>query len=159
MKVEKRKKIIGWTVAVIYMAVLLRLTVFRSDIFENDLFVNGCVHYLPLDNYIEILQDRQYFVFLYLFVGNIIWFMPFGFLLPFLTGRPKTVPMIVVFGFLLSFVIEFSQFAFGTGDSELDDLVLNTLGALLGFLIYRVYLRRKMKAGTRESGDHDDAQN
>ena len=157
MTVEKRKKIIGWVIAIVYMAVLLRITVFRSDFLKHDLFTNGCLHYLPLDNYMQMLRDREYFVFLYLFVGNIIWFIPFGFLLPFLTGRPKTVPMILLSGFLLSFAIEFSQYAFGTGDTELDDLVLNTLGTLLGFLIYRVYTHRKKKADELETGGRDDA--
>ncbi len=84
--------------------------------------------------------------------------MPFGFLLPFLTGRPKSIGMIAVFGFLLSLAIEFSQYMFGTGYSELDDLLLNTVGTLIGFLIYRAYAHKRMKTDKRETESADAAE-
>lgn len=46
--------------------------------------------------------------------------------------------MMLLFGLLFSLVIEFSQFAFGTGESELDDLILNTFGAFIGFKLFRL---------------------
>ena len=43
-------------------------------------------------------------------------------------------------GFLLSLSIETAQFVLGSGVSELDDLILNTLGALLGHLGTALFL-------------------
>ena len=74
------------------------------------------------------LEDKG--AFIYLFFGNIIWFVPFGFLLKRLTRM--TAGKIIFLGFLLSLFIETTQFIFGTGVSEIDDLLLNTLGAAIG---------------------------
>lgn len=52
----------------------------------------------------------------------------------------------VLCGFFLSFVIEFLQFMLGTGVSELDDLILNTVGALIGFIIYQK-VKKKLRRG------------
>jgi glycopeptide antibiotics resistance protein len=141
----KRKSVIGWAVAVVYVAALLRLTVFRPQLFEADLFARGSISLIPLQNYLELLGERQYLYALYLFAGNIAWFMPFGFLLPYLTGQPKKAGEILLVGFLLSLMIEFLQFGLGTGESELDDLLLNTLGALFGFMVHRAFMRRKTR--------------
>lgn len=40
----------------------------------------------------------------------------------------------VLFAFLLSFFIEFMQFAFSSGNTEMSDLVFNVLGAAIGAL-------------------------
>ena len=47
-------------------------------------------------------------------------------------GKCRNLLWAAVYGFLLSFLIETMQFVFGTGYSEPDDLILNTLGAWLG---------------------------
>ena len=54
----------------------------------------------------------------------------------------------VLVGFILSLIIETAQFVLGSGISELDDLILNTLGALPGYLgttfcLYRFSKRTK----------------
>lgn len=138
---NKKTKIIGWIIGVFYILLLFKLTVFRHDFMHYGLFTNGLLRLIPFENYLKILNEYGYLYFIYLFGGNIVWFIPFGFLLPYLTGKPKTPAFAILFGLLLSFVIEFSQFAFGTGESELDDLILNTLGVFLGFLLFR-YINR-----------------
>lgn len=144
---EKRIKIIGWIIGAFYILLLFKLTVFRHDFMQYGLFTNGILRLIPFEHYMKILMNYGYLYFIYLFGGNIVLFIPFGFLLPFLTGKPKTPALIILFGFLLSFVIELSQYAFGTGESELDDLILNTFGVFLGFLLFRYinrhFLRRK----------------
>ena len=44
----------------------------------------------------------------------------------------------ILYGFFLSLLIETMQFVFGTGVSELDDVILNTLGVYLGTNSYRI---------------------
>ena len=79
--------------------------------------------------------------FAFLFVGNVACFMPFGFGLPALTPlRRAVVPLC----FLGSLLIEVLQWAFGTGVSQVEDVLLNTFGAALGYALFRV-----VHAGTR----------
>ena len=125
--VSKRK--ILCLIFIVYLAVLLRITVFRSGFNLINVFSGGEINLVPILDLIKVfLADKRAFV--YLFFGNIIWFVPFGFLLKKLT-RIATAK-IIFFGFLLSLFIEVMQFIFGMGVSEIDDLLLNTLGTVIG---------------------------
>ena len=113
-----------------YLAVILRITVFRSGFGTHALFT-GTVNLTVFAAYLPLLQSRDWGAFVYLFFGNIVWFVPFGFLLRrFGCSLPRTL----LLGFALSLAIETLQFVFATGFSELDDLILNTAGACLGAL-------------------------
>ncbi len=139
-----KRKILLWTVFVSYLLVLLCITVFRSGFGSYSLF-SGTIVWVPFVSLFEILQ-RDAAHFIYLFAGNLIWFVPFGLLLPPLTGcRAVTV----LLAFLLSLVIETLQFVFGTGVSEVEDFILNTLGAAVGYSLYLGlrHLRANRKEG------------
>lgn len=71
-------------------------------------------------------------------LGNIALFIPLGFLLP-VNGRVFRSCFLTVFmGFLLSAAIEASQYFWKLGLCELDDVLHNTWGALLGYCFYRL---------------------
>jgi glycopeptide antibiotics resistance protein len=72
-------------------------------------------------------------------LGNIIIFVPFGFLLPLIVTRKFKIFSIVTLSFLLSLVLELVQFFSGIGSFDVDDLILNTFGALLGFRILNIF--------------------
>ena len=72
---------------------------------------------------------------------NVLLFVPLGFLLAALCEGKRTVhPFIMVV--LASFTIEVTQFLTRRGVFELSDLVLNSLGGLIGVLIIAVPHRR-----------------
>jgi glycopeptide antibiotics resistance protein len=133
------KKAVLWAVFWVYLAVLLRITVFRSGFGSHGLF-SGEIVWIPFQDIFSLVKTSLGY-FLYLFVGNIIWFVPFGFLLPRLIGWGAQV---IGYTFLLSLVIETLQFIFGTGVSEVEDLILNTLGGSVGYGI--VWMLRRKKA-------------
>ena len=58
--------------------------------------------------------------------------------------------MFFVFAFLFSFVIETVQYAFSLGVSETDDVINNTLGALLGYLITYLFYKLLNKSGEKQ---------
>lgn len=83
------------------------------------------------------LRDKAFvdqYVLLFNFIGNILLFIPFGFLIRYKSARIKT-PAIVVLAFLLSCSIETIQYLFLCGVTDIDDVLLNTLGAYIGCLI------------------------
>ena len=67
--------------------------------------------------------------------GNVAAFFPFGFLLPVILGRRCGLPAALLTGCLFSLVIEMTQFYTRTGSFDVDDILLNTLGAGLGYLL------------------------
>lgn len=83
------------------------------------------------------LRDKAFvdqYVLLYNFIGNILLFIPFGFLIRYKTSIFKT-PAIVALAFLFSCSIETTQYVFLCGVTDIDDVLLNTLGAYIGCLI------------------------
>ena len=121
-----------WALLMLYLLVLLRITVFRSDFGTHPLFADGKILWIPFVSLYKILRNSLS-RFLYLFIGNLIWFVPLGLVLPALIPCGKKV---IGYGFLLSLIIEFSQLMFGTGVTEMEDLILNTLGTAMGYGLY-----------------------
>ena len=72
--------------------------------------------------------------------------MPFGTFLPIYYERCRKLQYTVFYSFELSLVVEILQLVFKVGSLDVDDLILNTIGGLLGFLIYDVVKKiiRKM---------------
>lgn len=124
---------------ILYLVILFRITVFRAGFSFENLLKNGTINITLFQGYLPILEGGHWFRFLYLFVGIIIWFAPFGAYLQFRQHQRKVekIGAIVLLGFFLSLNIESLQYVFGTGFSELDDLILNTLGAWVGALLCR----------------------
>lgn len=124
----------------IYAAVVLRITVFRSSFTLQDLCQNGKIILTLFEGYIDLIRRGDWFAFTYLSVGNIVWFVPFGMYLQYM-GISRRLFQTALYGFLFSLLIESMQFVFGTGFSELDDLVLNTLGAWIGGAVVKAFRR------------------
>ncbi len=84
--------------------------------------------------------------FLINLVGNVVVFMPFGFLVPVMYREQRkdvvyrghyfrSMLFVLLLGFLFSLVIEFIQLVTKVGCFDVDDLLLNTSGVLLGYII------------------------
>ena len=69
---------------------------------------------------------------------NILLYIPLGYLLHYAFPRLKWW-MIVVTGFLLSGLTETIQLFFKLGLCEVDDLISNTMGTVIGVGAYRAY--------------------
>ena len=136
--------IISKIIFALYMAVLLCITVIRPWNGSYHLFA-GSLNTTVLVDYIDIFKNSIP-VFIYLFGGNIIWFVPFGIYLTFFKRMP--IGMTVLYGFLLSLFIEVMQFVLGAGISEINDLILNTAGAATGALIGPALRSRVFEKGS-----------
>lgn len=80
------------------------------------------------------------------FVLNIIMLIPFGMYLPFLSRKIRSIKQAARLGLYVSLSFELTQLAIrillGSGRStDINDLIANTLGAVIGFLLIRQLLR------------------
>lgn len=75
--------------------------------------------------------------FFYHVAGNLVWFVPFGLLAPQVWPRLRRPSRLAAAAAGLSFGIELGQFLLATGATDIDDLLLNTLGAVLGWRLCR----------------------
>lgn len=69
-------------------------------------------------------------------IGNIGMFVPSGIVLPIIYKKLDTFAKVTSVGALISLSIEILQLPFFTRTSDIDDLILNTLGCAVGYLIY-----------------------
>ena len=91
-------------------------------------------------------EERVYrFALITNLFGNVIGFIPYGFILPVIAHKCRNGLFIVASGFSLSLLVETVQLIAKVGCFDVDDLILNTLGAAIGYMLFAVcnYLRRK----------------
>lgn len=69
-------------------------------------------------------------------VGNLVLFVPFGLLAPMLYKGFKQLKRVLFAAMLFSLSVECSQYLLKVGVFDVDDIILNTTGAGIGFAIY-----------------------
>ena len=72
----------------------------------------------------------------FMFLGNILLFVPMGVFLP-IIWKTITFKRIIGIGFLISIILEIIQPVLGRS-FDVDDLIMNTLGTIIGYLLVRL---------------------
>lgn len=82
-------------------------------------------------------------------LGNIVMFIPLGVFLPLLYDKFKSIKKTVIFAILMSISIETIQFFVRyIGEfrsSDIDDVILNTIGAFIGIAVFKKVTAAKIK--------------
>ena len=141
MSVKKQdnrlKKIYFWGF-VVYLAAVLYITVFSREPGERRFDME------PFRSYILLIRDRNYFYAGQIFL-NILMTVPYGFLLPGLNVKYRSLRKVTFMGLGFSAAIETIQYITCRGLFEFDDLFNNTLGASVGYIIFVVLHRKIIK--------------
>lgn len=131
-----------------YLYLLVKILVFKDlpllRIGELKLNFGGAqerpANLIPFKSILPYLLGEKGFLIAFLnLVGNILALVPLGFIVPYLftnTGWKK----VLVLAFVSGFIIEFVQFLLKIGIFDIDDVLLNGLGVIIGFWTYTVYL-------------------
>lgn len=91
--------------------------------------------YLRVNININLIPFKDIFSNFIQYVENIILFIPLGFLLPILWAKFEKRYLTFIIGLLFSLAIEISQlFCFRATD--IDDLLMNTFGTVVGYYLY-----------------------
>lgn len=83
---------------------------------------------------------------------NVILFLPLGFLVPLFCEKFRSFRAVLKLGLICSLFVEFAQ-VFTYRLSDINDLITNTLGALLGYRLARVVLQKKDRSAILQSRD------
>lgn len=70
--------------------------------------------------------------------GNILAFIPLGLLVPIILRSFENIRRIFLLGVGTSLTIELIQFIFRVGAFDIDDILLNAAGAIVGYSFYRL---------------------
>ena len=77
-------------------------------------------------------------------VGNVMAFAPFGFLLPIVSSQNRDFLSVALYSVELSFGVELVQLTFQVGIFDVDDVIMNTTGCIIGYVCF-ILLRKKLK--------------
>lgn len=91
-----------------------------------------------------------------LVVENVLLFVPYGFVCSWTFQWARNFFRCMAFGAVTSFLVEWLQLVTGRGFFQIDDILTNTLGAVLGFLLYWlvtvfVFLFKRMFPGRQKT--------
>lgn len=130
----------GWVLFLMYLALLVYFLFFAESFGRTDPKTRGYSYNLvPFKEisrfwiYREKLGIRAMMLNI---VGNIVAFMPCGFFLPIVSRRSKKWYNTVIISFMFSLFVETIQLISRVGSFDVDDLLLNTAGGILGFVLY-----------------------
>ena len=94
----------------------------------------------PFEGIYSSLTHSNFMYSLRNIVGNILLFMPLGFSIP-LRFKVNKFWRVILLGFFTSCLVEVIQLFTSIRSFDVDDLILNTLGAIIGFVLYRLLIK------------------
>ena len=139
MKKRRIIEIISKICFVIYMIVLVYFLLLSDGFGRTQRYQEYHFNLIPLQEIIRFVKYREYIDFFSVIVnllGNVVAFMPFGALIRWVINRKVRWYQAMGYTFLFSLSVELLQLAAKVGVFDVDDLLLNTLGGLLGFWVY-----------------------
>ena len=130
-----------------YMILVLMLTTFRDTYFPWQLVFNfnrplSDVNLVFMKETWKLVYAPSRLDFFYNSFGNILCLVPFRTLFPIVFSKNQSFVKTVLTGLLFSISLETLQFLLETGVSDIDDVFFNTCGAILGYLIYRLFRKK-----------------
>lgn len=147
--VIKTVKIIAAVIMFIYILVLI-LILFRSSSraidFTLEEYIKSYTNFIPFKTiglYISMLSEpgRNTVATLNLF-GNLLLFVPFGMLVPTLSNYlSKFIPYSLIL-FITLISVETLQLVLRRGNFDVDDIILNAIGAFVSFAIWKLLVGR-----------------
>ena len=146
---KRRIKHLGAMLFVIYILLLIYFLFFSEEYgrvaAEERIYRYNLIPFVEIRRFWIYREQLGVFAVITNLLGNVIGFIPYGFILPVIARKCRSGFFIILSGFGISLLVETIQLITKVGCFDVDDLMLNTLGAALGYLAFAVcnYLRRK----------------
>lgn len=121
-----------WCVAAVYLLAFAKIVIFKNGFTTNF----RSLSLLPFEFIGDFFRaETSLDILLKNTLGNIAIFIPMGILLPTLFDGIDFKKSVLIC-FFTSLTVEVTQYIVGFGMTDIDDLILNTLGATFGSLLY-----------------------
>ena len=128
------KKMLLYAIFTCYLVVVFGATMLsRGSVWQGSAQLHLFYSYREAWNSFSATEWRN-------IILNILLFVPFGFLLPFVSKYFKTFWKTYLAGLGFTLVIETVQFLLKKGIFEVDDIFNNFLGAVIGYGCYRIFI-------------------
>lgn len=139
---------------IIYIAIVLLITLYPLPITREKVAGAKGVNFIPVMNewkeYLESFRRGKSFMRNHVMqniFGNILLFIPFGTLLPIVSTKFRSFGKIFLGALLFSLSIEILQWVSRQYEVyrsvDIDDVILNVIGAVIGFALMRLFVKIK----------------
>ena len=138
-QVDDGTYVVGWCMFVVYLLSLAYFLFFAEATGRTFTERNYQYNLIPFHEIRRFLIYRRQLgtaaVALNL-VGNVMAFVPFGLFLPILVKRVQSLGKTLLLGFDFSLLVEIVQLFSKVGSFDVDDVILNTLGVCIGYVLF-----------------------
>ncbi|MBR2045373.1 MAG: VanZ family protein [Agathobacter sp.] len=139
---KKKRSLLKWVCFLAYLLFLGYLLFYSAgfDRVEHEDYRYNLVLFQEIGRYYYYgIRSGNWNLFILNVIGNIVVFMPIGMFLPSLFFRCKNIFFTTILSLELSLCVELVQLITKVGSFDVDDLLLNTLGGVCGFIVYSIY--------------------
>lgn len=150
MNETRSKKRIVITLLFILYVIMLLFMVLLMDRSGKDEYQYNLVLFDEIKRYFRYREQVGNWIFLRNILGNVVGFIPMGACWPYVFPRMRNPVLVTLVCFEWSLVIESTQLFFRIGSFDVDDLLLNTLGGIIGCVIYYAWMAVWRKAHVKK---------
>ena len=130
----KASKILLWGIFLIYTVIVLGATfIHRTPVMYENINLHIFSSYIKVWNRFSLLELRN-------IIFNILMFLPLGFVLPLLFKKCEKFYITYFLGLCMTISIEVLQLISKRGIFEIDDIINNTLGCMIGYGVVMIFL-------------------
>lgn len=143
MRTRKERRIWG-ILLVVYLLLLVYFLLFCRAFGRNPGFQEYRYNLIPFREIVRFYTFWKQVGLISAFLnlaGNLAGFVPLGFLVPMVVRRMQSWTRMVKLGFLVTLILEFFQLVLKAGIFDVDDILLNTVGTLIGYQIFWIFNR------------------
>jgi len=104
--------------------------------FRNNEISYNLIPFKTIHGYIVTFNKNGLDIWFFNLFGNVLAFIPMGLLLPLITEKARGFKRIIIVTLATSITIEIVQLWLKLGIADIDDVILNTLGGLIGYFLF-----------------------
>jgi glycopeptide antibiotics resistance protein len=161
-----QKRLIPACILIAYSALLVKLLVFKINLvkighmrFKFTDHGTGPANFVPFKTILPYLRgEHGWFIAAINLVGNMVLFAPIGLIVPFV-WRKMTWRNTFILAVGSGLAIEGMETVFRVGIFDIDDIILNGLGVMIGYYIFRVTWAsvRAQRHGCLDDASNEDS--
>lgn len=140
---------------IITAVILLFLSPYRQAAYEINSAGTNPYNIIPFKTITDYIKASSYInqsIWMSNLFGNVLAFFPLGIFLPWLFKRFMGFWRTVSFVFLATSSVEILQFGTRVGSFDIDDIILNTIGGAIGYLLIKIIFLIALKR--RKTNEH-----
>ena len=139
IKTKKHIKKMGLILFLIYIGFLVYFLFFSEEYNRNIIAESYRYNFMPFKEIMRFWHYRYQLgarVVVINIIGNIGAFIPFGLFVPIISIKLRKAWKVILLGMLLSGTVELLQLVTKVGSFDVDDIILNTAGTIIGYLLF-----------------------